>query len=639
MKHLAIGVAGHVDHGKTALVRALTGVETDRLAEERERGMSIVLGFAHVSYPEGEADIIDVPGHEKFIRTMIAGATGMDAVLLVIAANERIKPQTVEHIALAGLLGVRSGLVAVTKSDLAPPETRSEIEREVRDFLRATFLEDAPIVFASAVTGEGMDDLHRRMRVLLAASGSPPGRPYFYLPIDRVFTMPGHGTVVTGTLRCGELKTNQDVEIVPGGLRAHVRGIQVHNRKVETAAPGWRTAANLRGVKKEDIEDADAVASTGFIRPTRLLDVVLTLLPAAPKALRRGQSVMLYYAASERQARVYPLEGETIDPGATALAQLRLTQDAAVPDRQPFIVRTYAPPETIGGGTIVDAHPQKHTRVDEDVVRRVRTLAAGALPDRLGVKLREAAHGGLDIARQAADWGLYREEMEGALSSVGAAQCDRIAIAGELFAALSCDTEKLVDQYHEARRLSAGIPRTDLRRDLPPKLHAMIFDRLIADLVQAGRLQIVDGLIARTGYSPETALTPIERRIRDEMAEAFRLGGLMPPGIKEAVGSDRRKRDLYRMLLQCGTLIAAGETASVRTVVFHRDAIAGSARILSAKMPRGTACAVSELTAILGMTRKYSVPLLEHLDALGVTRRNGDLRTYNHTRDGNSHDN
>ena len=300
MKHLTVGVAGHIDHGKTALVRALTGTETDRLREERERGMTIVLGFAHLAMPGGEVDFIDVPGHEKFVKTMIAGATGIDTALLVIAANERIKPQTAEHVALMGLLGVKRGIVAITKSDLVPDaEERELVAEELRGFLSQTFLFNAPLLFVSAQTGGGMDALQRALSEELEHADAPDAFSYFSLPVDRVFTLTGQGTIVTGTLRRGQLQVGQMVEILPRGLRAEVRGLQVHGQPVTAAQPGWRTAVNLRGIKKEDITHGDTLATPGTLRPTRIVDADLSLLASAAKPLKRGQAVMLHYGTAE----------------------------------------------------------------------------------------------------------------------------------------------------------------------------------------------------------------------------------------------------------------------------------------------------------------------------------------------------
>ena len=455
MKHITVGVAGHIDHGKTALVRALTGMETDRLKEERERGMSIVLGFAHLALPGGEVDLIDVPGHERFVKTMIAGATGIDAALLVVAANERVKPQTVEHVALMGLLDVRRGLVVVSKSDLVPDEDeRALVAEELGDFLHGTFLRDAPLLFASAITGEGLDGITAAFDDLLAQAGPPREQLYFTLPVDRAFTITGQGTIVTGTLRRGPLRVGQTVEIWPRGLRAEVRGLEVHGQAVPVAPPGWRTAVNLRGVKKDDIAHGDSLATVGALRPTRLLDAELTLLSSADKPVKRGQAIVLHFGTSELTARVYPLGQPEIAAGATAFVQFRLAEDAVVPSGEPFVIRLPSPVETVGGGRIVDPYPPKHTHVDEAVLRSVQVLAHGTPEERLREKLRAAGPEGRDARQLTLDLGLPPDALTPALPAVFCS--GGLALDPDVFATLRGQTQALVAQFHAAYPDTAG---------------------------------------------------------------------------------------------------------------------------------------------------------------------------------------
>ena len=626
-KHITVGVAGHVDHGKTALVRALTGIETDRLPEEQARGMSIALGFAHLTLPGGEVDLIDVPGHERFIQTMISGATGIGAALLVIAANERVKPQTVEHLALMGLLGVKRGIVAVTKADLAPDEDeREQITGETRAFLAETFLSDAPVLFTSSVTGEGLADLRAALVGLLASATPSAERSYFYLPVDRVFTMTGHGTVATGTLRRGPIRLGQTVEIWPSGGRAEVRGLEVHGQSVETASPGWRTAVNLRGVKKDDLGRGNAMATPGVLRLTRLLDAELTLLPTADKPLKRGQTVFLYYGTAELMARVYPLGQDTMTPGETALVQFRLAEDAVVPAREPFIVRSYSPIETIGGGVILDPYPQKHTRADEDVLQRIRTLSSGTDAEKLTAKLAEAGAGGRDLRELALDLGLP----PGPLPLGGFIACDaHLALHPDVFGALQIQAREAVHRSHEAHPTRRGMPLEELRRALPKSLKPAAFHKLLETLAEAGQVETNAGLAREPGYSPEAALSPVEREIAREIEAQFRSGGLKPPGLDEVLKKDRRRKTLYHFLVESGALVPATERTSNRTVVFHREALAEAERRLQDVLAEGEGRSVSELNALLGTTRKFSIPLLEHLDSQGVTRRDGDLRYWN----------
>ena len=628
MKHLTVGVAGHIDHGKTALVRALTGIETDRLKEERERGMSIVLGFAHWTPLEGEVDLIDVPGHEKFIKTMIAGATGIDAALLVIAVNERIKPQTREHVALMGLLGVKQGLVVVTKSDLVPDETERELAAdEIRTFLHDTFLREAPLVFASALTGEGLPIIHSLLKDLLAASAPPVEQAYFTLPIDRAFTITGHGTVGTGTLRRGSLRVGQTVEIWPRGERAEVRGLEVHGQSVSAAHPGWRTAVNLRGVKKGELTHGDLLATPGALRLTRLLDAELSLLASAEKPVKRGQAVVLYYGTSETRARVYPLGQTEIAPGQTCFVQFRLSEDATVPHGEPYIIRTSSPADTLGGGRVIDAYPNKHTQVDESVLHNVRTLAFGRTTDRIGTKLREAGAAGRDGRQMALDLGLTADAIWSAPDLIGCS--GGLVLHPEIFETLRGQLESAVADYHIAHPMRRGMPQEEARRRLPHTLKPAAFHRLLEAFAETGTLVASDGLIRQVGYDPSAALSAVEREIGREIEAQLRDGGLKPPDLDSVLKRDRRRKMLYHFLVEDGALVPTTERTSNRTVVFHRETIAEAERVLHEALLDGVGLTVSELNAILGTTRKFSIPLLEHWDSLGVTKRSGDKRYWN----------
>ena len=630
-KHSTVGVAGHVDHGKTALVRALSGTETDRLQEEKQRGMSIVLGFAHLTFPQGEVDLIDVPGHEKFLRTMISGATGLDAALLTIAANERVKPQTAEHLALLELLGVRRGLVVVTKADLVLGEgDRGRVAVEVREFLRGSFLHDAALLWTSTLTGEGVAEVKTALETLLCETVYAPVRPYFNLPIDRVFTMTGHGTVVTGTLRTGLLTLGQTVEIWPGGRRAEVRGLEVHGQAVEAARPGWRTAVNLRGVRKDDLRRGDVLATPGAFRPTRLVDVELTVPTGAETPVKRGQSVLLYHGTAEMPVRVYPLGTDEVAPGTTTFAQLRLAGDAVVPAGERFVLRSTSGAQTVGGGVVFDPYPEKHTRIDDALQRRMRRLSRGSDPEKVAEKLREAGAEGCSPTQLTIDLGLAAGPVLFGISC-GA----DLALHPEVFDALAQQILEAVLRYHRTQPLLRGMLQEELRRGLPRALKPAAYHTLLESLVGAKQIETIHGLVRAPDYSPEAALSPVERAITLEIEAQFLLGGLKPSALEEVVRKDRRRRRLVQFLLETEVLVTAEERASGCTVVFHRDALASGVEHLRQALCLGQGCTVSEINTLLGTTRKFSVPLLEYLDKLGITRREGDLRFWNGENSGN----
>lgn len=628
MKHITVGVAGHIDHGKTALVRALTGMETDRLKEEQERGMSIVLGFAHLALPEGEVDLIDVPGHERFVHTMIAGATGIEAALLVIAANERVMPQTREHVDLTALLGVHKGLVVLTKSDLiSDPDERALTEDEVRDFLRETFLRDAPLLWTSTLTREGLPELREALRGMLRAAVPSPPLPQWYLPVDRVFSLTGHGTVVTGTLRRGILRVGQEVEIVPSGARAEVRGLEVHGQTVAEAAPGWRTAVNLRGVRREDIRRGDALATPAMLRATNLLDVSMTLLAAA-RPLRRGQTVRLHYGTAEVLARVHPLDQEELPPGQTALAQLRLTEEIRVPVQERFVVRALSPAETLGGGVIVDAVPVRHRRADAGAQARVQALSQGDTVAKVRAKLEEARERGQEAARLAADLALSNAQTQSALDALPTVRVGDWVWLAEVIEDVAHQTVNAVQQYHAAQPTRLGMPREDLRRRLPALMPAPLFTYVLQDLARQGLLETVQGLVREAGFSPEAMLSPTERAIAHEIEAQFQHGGLKPPNPSDVIGTDRRRKNLYHFLREAGRLVETLDRTSNRVVTFHQTAIDEAARRLEQVLKDTPGATVSELNQRLGLTRKYAIPLLEHFDAQGLTKRVGDTRVW-----------
>jgi len=628
MKHLTVGVAGHIDHGKTTLVRALTGTETDRLKEEQERGMTIVLGFAHLTLPGGEIDFIDVPGHEKFVKTMIAGATGIDSALLAVAANERIKPQTVEHVALMGLLGVKCGIVAVTKSDIVPDtDERRRIGNELRLFLSDTFLHNAPLLFVSAQTGEGIESLKDALEDELAEVEAPEEYPSLSLPIDRAFTITGQGTIVTGTLRHGIIRTGQMVEILPRGLRAEVRGLQVHGQPVSMAQPGWRTAVNLRGVKKDDLAHGDTLTTPGALRPTRIVDANLSLLASADKPLKRGEAVVLHHGTAEVPARVYPLGQAEIAPGGSAFVQMRLGAETVIGWGEPFVVRIASPAETIGGGRIIDAYPAQHTQIDGELLRQVQILASGSPAERFLVKLTEAGAAGQDPKQLALDLGVREEVSAQDLPIVACSSA--LVLHQTVFETLTTQSAEAVRQFHAKHPTRRGMPSEELRRQLPPSLKPAAYTTLLKSLSDAGRLEPVDGLVRTAGYSPEAALSPIEREIAHEIEAQFREGGLKPPELDAVLKRDRRRKTLYHYLVEAGALIPATDRTSNRTVVFHQSAIADIEPVLQSAFLEGDGLRVSELNQLLSTTRKFSVPLLEYLDSIGMTRRDGDLRFWN----------
>ena len=384
MKHVIIGTAGHVDHGKTLLVKALTGIDTDRLVEEKKRGITIELGFAHLDFDDGtQAGIVDVPGHEKFIKNMLAGAGGIDLAMLVVAADEGFMPQTVEHLGILQLLGIREGVVVITKTDMVDGEWVEMVKEDVKEQVRGTFLEGKPIYPVSAYTGEGIRELREALKALVAQVQEKSLRTPFRLPIDRVFSVDGFGTVVTGTLIEGAVTVGDDAAIMPDGLECRVRNLQVHGSDVKTAYAGQRVAMNLAGVKKTDITRGDTIAKPGSMRVSLMLDVRLQNLKNSQRTIVNGSQVHLYHGSAVRLAKVVLLERDALQPGESAYAQLRMTEEIATRQGDRFVIRFYSPLETIGGGVILDDHPYRHKRNDAQVLRMLAVKESGSDDDKL----------------------------------------------------------------------------------------------------------------------------------------------------------------------------------------------------------------------------------------------------------------
>lgn len=622
--HLALGVIGHVDHGKTSLVKAISGMETDRLEEERRRGMSIVLGFAWLAFEEGIVDIIDVPGHEQFVRTMVAGATGMDAALLVVDAREGIMPQTVEHIAITSLLGVRQGLIAVTKSDLASAEERSALAQRLRAFLRGGYLADAPMVFTSALTGEGVQEIGAALRGLLAAQAPAAADGRCYLPVDRVFSLHGSGTIVTGTLRAGRLAVGDELELLPAGRRTSVRQLQCHNRSVAAALAGERVGVNLRHLETGDIRRGDVLAPAGLLRAGCLLDVEIRAAPGAPCSLRDGQPVRLLVGATDVAATVRLLGPAAHAGGPGVLAQLRTRRPVVAGAGEPFILRSDTPPATLAGGRVLDPAAGWVRRSDRAAVARLRVLAQGSGLDIALERLKAAGHAGMPVA-----------DLADALSCAGAPPDgipavrtleNRLAIYRPVLDALAGRLDEALQRYHAQSPWQAGAPLSWCRASLPPDLAPAVFRAVLGDMAGAGRIEVIDGLARLQGHDPLQALPPADRLLAQDIEARLREGGMAPPDVA-LLANGRRPAALLRMLAEQGRCVLLEGQLAGQRIAFHRDAVHWALHSLADAYPPPAQFTVSNARSLWNTSRKFAVPLLAHFDKLGRTLRNGDLRT------------
>lgn len=620
MKNIIVGTAGHIDHGKTALVRALTGIDTDRLEEEKRRGISIDLGFAHLDLAPGvRAGFVDVPGHERFVKNMLAGAAGIDVVLLVVAADESIKPQTREHFDICRLLGVRKGLIALTKADLVDKEILDLARLEVEEFVKGSFLEGAPVVPVSAVTGEGLEELRARLLELALAAPAKDSSRHFRLPIDRVFSMRGFGTVVTGTLISGSIGKEQEVEVHPGGRRLRVRGIQVHGQPADRASAGQRTALNVTGAEPSELARGMTLAEPGFFQAVRGIDALIELLPGA-KPLKNHAPVHFHAGTAEVEARVRLLDGaERLPPGERAYARIVLRDPLLLLPGDRFIIRMFSPVVTIGGGVVADITGHRYRR-GENAAARLDALLGKPIEEGVPLLVRESRYG-LSLPDLVTRTGLMPAEIEQAARSerlVAIRRPQLWLVDREWFEAALARITGLLREFHRQNPLLEGMPKQELRSRELPGAPPFLLDAMIE---RAPNL-VAEGEVVRLA-AHKVVLREDEERAAGAIEKTFRDAGLAVPAVNEVLAKSgvepSRARRLLQMLLRDGRLVKVSDD-----LVFHRSAIDGlRARLAPHK---GARISVPQFKDLAGISRKYAIPLLEYLDREHVTRREGDER-------------
>ena len=628
--HITVGVLGHVDHGKTSLVRALTGMETDRLREEKERGLSIVPGFAFLETGNGVIDFIDVPGHEDFIRMMISGATGIDFLLLTVAANEGIKPQTEEHFNIAGFLDLDKGLVVITKSDLVDDAGCDRVRDEISRFTAGTFMETAPVIAASVNDARSLNSLRVLLEQQLLNPAVRTDSGQCYLPLDRVFTMPGFGTVATGTLRYGTLVDGQEVEIMPRGERARIRQLQVHNRVEKVAYPGQRVAVNLRNVDREQVARGDALASPGYLQPTRLLDVELQLLKGVRPQPKYGEMTRVLFGTCEEPAALRILGERQPAPGSQCVAQLACRRDVAVPVGEHFVLRSMSPVTTIGGGRILDNSPAKHRRSDQRAVSRLASLASGDTAEVVGELIRATGVRGMDIAELSRSVNLAEDELRQRLDKTEVVFAGpRRLLSGPAFDSLCEQALAGIGRFHETNPGRKGQPLAEFRAGLEAGVDDPVFRFLVEHLVDQGQVQTDKSIIRLRDFDPLGALDPQEKKMAEDIAAAFAAGGLKPPEPGEVLQGNPQRQRLYRLLADTGELVSVHNRDTNRVLVFHRRNIESMVTRLEQAYPGSASFTVADARKLLDTTRKYAIPLLEYLDSRRVTIRIGDRRKLN----------
>jgi selenocysteine-specific elongation factor len=629
MKSVIVGTAGHIDHGKTALVKALTGIDADRLDEEKRRGITIDIGFAHLELPApgGETlrlGFVDVPGHERFVRNMLAGIGGIDLVLLVIAADESIKPQTREHFDICRLLSVRRGITVLTKSDLVDRETLDVVRLEVEDFLRGTFLDSAhaPIVPVSSLTGAGMEDLKR---ALVRVAYDVPGRDstsLARLPIDRVFSMKGFGTVVTGTLISGAINKEAELEVFPKGKRVRVRGIQVHGASSEQAVAGQRTALNLAGVTTEELARGMTLAPPATFAATSRVDVQLTLLASA-KPLKDRARVHFHSYTSESIATVVLYGKKQVAPGETALAQLRLSHFTLLLPGDRFIIRKFSPVITIGGGLVVENTPPPKIRDANAYAAYLMSLASESRPDVLRARIVLAGARGLSLAEAVARTGWTSHQLATVASEIAEiARINDVLTANSALETLRVSLIAALDSFHRQNPLVPGMSREELRGRFP-EASPEIFTRVFEGALREKKIELSGDLVRLSGRG--VALKDEEAESQGIIETAFASAGLRVPALKDVLAGLKvdkvRAQKIVTLLLRAKVLVKISED-----LVFHQDALADLRKRLAAEKTKSPKLDIARFKDLTGVTRKYAIPLLEYLDREHVTRRVGDER-------------
>jgi selenocysteine-specific elongation factor len=627
VRHVVVGTAGHIDHGKSTLVHALTGIDPDRLKEEKERGITIDIGFAHLDVGDGlTLGIVDVPGHERFVKNMLAGVGGIDLVMLVIAADEGVMPQTREHLAICQLLHVKSGLVVLTKADLADAEWLELVQEDVRGALRGTFLEGRPIVPVSSKTGEGLPALRAELATLARAVPLRGTDATFRLPIDRVFTIRGFGTVVTGTVAAGQVALDERVEVYPRALQAKVRGLQTHGQAVPRAVAGQRSAVNLQGIERVAIERGDVLSLPGLLRATFMLDATCELLPDAPAPLKPRQRVRFHIGTSEVMARVHLLDGAELEPGGHAYVQLRLEASVVALPRDRYVIRSYSPMVTIGGGMLLDVAPAKARRAP-GLIARLRVLEQGTPEAVVEEHLRRVGPSGARLVDLRARTPFGPDALRAVLG--GLAARERVLIVDREWYVHVDAAERLREEalaalaaFHAREPLKPGMSKEELRTRLGG-VEERVFLHLLDRVAAAGLLAVEKDKVRLASH--EVRLDARQRGVLERLEAEFREAGVAPPSLEEAFG----KLGLTRVDDQALAQVLVDERRLVRIregLYLHAEPLRQAESRVVAFLRERKEITPQDVKDLLGITRKYAIPLMEYFDTQRLTVRVGDKR-------------
>ncbi|MBW2467650.1 MAG: selenocysteine-specific translation elongation factor [Deltaproteobacteria bacterium] len=631
MKQIILGTAGHIDHGKTSLIKAISGTDTDRLKEEKERGITIELGFAALDLPSGQhLGIVDVPGHEKFVKNMVAGATGIDIVVMVIAADEGVMPQTREHMEICTLLGVQYGLVAVTKIDMVDEEWLELALEDIRDFVKGTFLEDAPVATVSSTTQKGIPEFINILDELAAKIPDRPPSDLFRLPIDRVFTMKGFGTVITGTLVSGQVKVGDQIMIYPSGITSKVRGIQVHNQSADQASAGMRTAINFQGLEKEAIRRGEVLSKPGNLVASYMVDVSLQYLASNKRRLKNRTRVRFHTGTSEVLGNIILLDRDELAPNDNAVVQLRLDAPVALVKDDRFVIRSYSPVYTIGGGKVLNPIPPKHKRFKPEVVDGLKALEHLAPEAIVAFQAEAAGYQGVSFAHLKMMTNLPDKQLEKILQHLLSQKTliqvekeNRIYIHHNGFETLKNDIRHQLGDYHQANPLKAGMPKEELKTKFPSLLTSRLFNLTVNQMIKEKDIAQVENIIRLATHA--VSLGGKQADVKDKILKTYLNAGLEPPYFKELAktldADAKRSREVLMHLVNEGSIIKVKED-----LFFHTETIKALKIKLTEFLESQGEITTPQFKEMTGVSRKYVIPLAEFFDSTNVTLRVGDIR-------------
>ena len=627
MKNIIIGTAGHVDHGKTALIKALTGIETDRIKEEKKRGITIELGFAYLDLPDGEkAGIIDVPGHEKFVKNMLAGAGGIDLALLVVAADEGFMPQTREHLGILSLLNISEGIIVVTKKDMVDEDWLEIVCDEVRQEVQGSFLENAQIIPVSSYTGEGIEQLRQAIFTMIDQKTQIKNLDVpFRIPVDRIFSVEGFGTVITGTLIEGTMKVGDPVTVYPSRIESRIRNLQVHSQNVQEAYAGQRVAVNLAGLKKTDLNKGDVIAVPDSMHTTMMIDIHLTVLKDCDREIRNATRLHLYHGARDILCKIVLLDRDSVGAGESCYAQLRLEEEIAVKTGDRFVLRFYSPVETIGGGVILDSNPFKHKRNDATVLESLKLKEGGSDREKISAALRDysARFETLDFLQ--IQTGIPKEQFDQQINKlikdkVAFRVSDNVVIHTDYLNRLKDSAVKLLESYHKENPLREGMKKDEFRNKLIKYEGISVVDKITDSLVNRKVLKYVNNCVALADFEVQ------QDNNQQEIENAFLQGGFSPES-PDQIAARFPKVKNFKQVLE--SLVNTGKLVRVEEkILLHADYYNKALTLAKEHVDQNGQITLAEMRDLMGASRKFAVAVLEYWDKRGITKKVGDARTF-----------